>query len=238
MLKRLLIASAAFLFASSSTIAQVKSDSLDALKAKLSQTIGLEVTAIGDAPVKGLYQVNTNRGLFYVSEDGTYFLQARIYNIDEGMRNETEATLSGIRMDGIGQFDDSAIVFKAKNEKSVITVFTDITCGYCRKLHNEIGEFNDMGITVKYLAFPRQGLASSNYNDMVSVWCAKNPQAALTDAKSGTKVSSTVCENQVAAQYEFGQQVGVSGTPNIILPDGSMIPGYQPAKAIAQQLGI
>lgn len=238
MLKRLLITSVAMLFASTATIAQSDTDAHDALKSKLSTTIGLDVLSIGDAPVTGLLQVNTNRGLFYVSEDGNFLLQARVFNLNEGMKNETEAALSSLRLDGIKSFQDSAIEFKAKNEKSVITVFTDITCGYCRKLHNEIGEFNDMGITVRYLAFPSQGLNSKNYNDMVSVWCAKDPEAALTNAKAGSSVLSQQCDNQVAAQYQFGQQVGVSGTPNIVLPDGSMVPGYQPASAIAQALGI
>lgn len=207
-----------------------------AVKEKLTMLLGLEVDSIADAPVEGLLQVSTNRGLFYVSEDGQYLLHGRVFNIDEGMLNETEAALADIRLQGIASFASSAITYKAKNEKHVITVFTDITCGYCQKLHREIGELNDAGITVQYLAFPRAGLSGQKFDDMVSVWCADNPQKALTDAKSGDKVKQARCDNKVAEQYLFGQKVGVNGTPNIILPDGSVIPGYQPAKTIAQTL--
>ena len=208
----------------------------DALKAKLESQIGVSVEAISEAPVSGLYQVTTNRGLFYISQDGGYLLQARIFDLNNDMRNITESAMSEMRMEGIKEFADSGIVFPAEDEKYVISVFTDITCGYCRKLHNEIDEFNQAGITVRYLAFPRAGLNSQVYNDMVSVWCAEDPQQALTEAKAGSNVASASCKNKVAEEYEFGQKVGVNGTPNIILPNGDLIRGYQPADVVAQVL--
>lgn len=214
----------------------VAADSQDAVTAKIESKLGFDVIAVADAPVDGLYQVTTDKGLFYISKDAKYLVQARIYNMDAGMRNETEMALSSLRLDGIGAFDESAIEFTAEDEKYTITVFTDITCGYCRKLHREIDQYNDLGITVRYLAFPRAGLNSQGFRDMVSVWCADDPQQALTDAKAGEDVEAQSCKNKVAQQYEFGQQIGVNGTPNIILPDGSLIPGYQPAKAIAEVL--
>jgi thiol:disulfide interchange protein DsbC len=128
------------------------------------------------------------------------------------------------------------IEFKADKEKYVVNVFTDISCGYCRKLHNEIAEYNKKGITVRYLAFPRGGLVSQSYKDMVSVWCSADKQEAMTTAKGGGQVADTSCENKVAQQYKFGQAIGVSGTPNIILPDGTMIPGYQPPKELLDAL--
>lgn len=208
----------------------------DALKAKLESQVGLSVDAIGEAPVSGLYQVTTNRGLFYVSADGSYLLQARIFDIDNNLRNVTESAMSEMRLEGIEKFADTGIVFPAKDEKYVISVFTDTTCGYCRKLHNEIDEFNKQGITVRYLAFPRAGLNSEVYSDMVSVWCSDDPQQALTDAKAGDGVANASCANQVAEHYEFGQKVGVNGTPNIILPNGELIRGYQPADVVANAL--
>ena len=207
-----------------------------AIRDKLTSMLGLDVETIADSPVSGLVQVSTTRGLFYVSENGQYLLQARVFNIDEEMRNETELALSGLRKDGVKQMKSSSITFKAENEKYEISVFTDITCGYCRKFHNEIDELNDAGITVHYLAFPRSGLNSQNYDDMVSVWCAKDPQKALTKAKAGSDVASASCKNKVAEQYMLGQKLGVNGTPNIVLPDGSLIPGYQPAKMLAKAL--
>jgi len=232
--KKVLVASAIIATSLVSLVANAADET--AIREKLTTMLGLEVDSFADSPVKGLVQVSTNRGLFYVSENGEYLLQARVFNIDENMRNETEVALSSLRLDGVKEMASSAITFKAKEEKHVITVFTDITCGYCRKLHNEIGELNDSGITVRYLAFPRSGLNSENYEDMVSVWCAANPQQALTDAKAGDNVASASCKNKVAEQYMLGQKLGVNGTPNIILPDGSLVPGYQPAELLVQAL--
>lgn len=211
-------------------------DNYDATKSKIEKTLGLSITAISDSPVPGLLQIVTSRGFFYTSPDGKYLLQARVYNLDEDMKNETEVALGSMRLDGIKDFNDSTIEFKAEKEKYVVNIFTDITCGYCRKLHHEMDEYNELGITVRYLAFPRGGLRSKSYTDMVSVWCSEDQQEAMTEAKNGDKVTAPSCANQVAQQYNFGQQIGVNGTPNIILPDGSIIGGYQPAQQLLQSL--
>lgn len=209
----------------------------DNVNDKLENLLGLKVSSVKPAPVSGLVEVITDRGLFYVSDDAKYLVQGRMFNIDERMTNETEASLSTLRLDGIKQFEGSMIEFKAENEKHQITVFTDITCGYCKKLHKEIEDYNDAGITVRYLAFPRAGLNSQPYQDMVSVWCAEDQQGALTQAKNGKPVKSSTCdEQQVAQQFKFGQQIGVSGTPAIVLEDGSLVPGYQPAGQMLRTL--
>lgn len=211
-------------------------DDFSAAKKKIESTLGLSISAIADSPVPGLIQLVTDRGLFYATEDGTYFLQARVFNLDEDMRNETEVALADIRLAGVDDFKDSVIEFKAKDEKYVVNIFTDTTCGYCRKLHNQIKDYNDLGITVRYLAFPRGGVNSGSYDNLVSVWCAEDQQKAMTAAQSGSDIDSQTCANQVAQQYQFGQKIGVNGTPNIILPDGSIIPGYQPPKNLEQAL--
>ena len=233
-IKSLLVTSGVTLAATSCLVSA--QEDFKVAKEKVESVLGLNVSAVADAPVPGLLQLVTDRGLFYTSEDGKYFLQARVFNLDENMRNETENALSGIRLDGIKQFEDSVIEFKAKNERYVVNVFTDITCGYCRKLHNEIADYNKNGITVRYLAFPRGGLASQSYDDMVSVWCSEDQQNAMTKAKAGEKVETQSCANKVEQQYAFGQRIGVSGTPNIILPDGTLIGGYQPAPVLLQSL--
>jgi thiol:disulfide interchange protein DsbC len=213
-----------------------KTTNYEQVRAKLQAGLGMQISSIGDAPVTGLLQVMTDKGLFYTSQDGKYLLQARIYDIEEGMRNVTEDTLGSLRLDGLVEFKDAVIEYKANKEKYVVNIFTDITCGYCRKLHNEMAEYNDLGITVRYLAFPRGGLNSSSYTDMVSVWCADNKQEAMDHAKAGVTVASKNCETKVAEQYAFGQKIGVNGTPNIIMPDGSVIPGYQPPKQLEEAL--
>ncbi len=211
-------------------------DQHQALIDKFESIMGWDVESVADAPVKGLLQLTTARGIFYASEDGGYLLQARIFNTNNGMANETELALSSIRLDGVKQFHDDMIEFKAKDEKYVVSVFTDITCGYCRKLHNEIQDYNDAGITVRYMAFPRAGVQSPTYTNMVSVWCAENPQKALTDAKSDSEIAASSCANSIEEQYLFGQKVGVGGTPSIVLPDSSLVPGYQPAPQLLLSL--
>ena len=128
------------------------------------------------------------------------------------------------------------IVFAAANPKHTITVFTDIECGYCRKMHQDIPELNRQGITVEYLAFPRMGLGSQDYTDMISVWCAADRRQALTSAKQGKPVTPKNCTNPVAMQYTLGQQVGVSGTPAVFAADGTQLGGYVPPAQLVQAL--
>ncbi|WP_240615605.1 bifunctional protein-disulfide isomerase/oxidoreductase DsbC [Alteromonas facilis] len=218
------------------TSTSLSAETFDAVKNKIETKISIPINAIAESPVPGLLQLNTEKGLFYSSMDGTYLLRANIYNLDEGMRNETEMAMLGIRVEGLKQFEGQTIDFKAENEKYVLNVFTDITCGYCRKLHREIDELNDLGITVRYLAFPRSGLNSQGYQNMVSVWCSDNPQEAMTEAKLDDSVEPKTCENSVAEQYMFGQKIGVTGTPNMVMSNGTIIPGYQPAKVLEQVL--
>ncbi|WP_111977655.1 bifunctional protein-disulfide isomerase/oxidoreductase DsbC [Algibacillus agarilyticus] len=191
--------------------------------------IGMMPKNIEPSPVKGLLQVTTEKGLFYFSEAGNFLVHGTIYNMDKGMKNETESVLSVQRKSAVNDYSDSMIEFKAKDEKYVVNVFTDISCGYCRKLHNEMADYNNAGITVRYLAFPRGGVNSKAYNDMVSIWCADEKQTAMTNAKTSGAVVAKSCDSPVSKHYELGGKLGVNGTPAIILQDGSMIPGYKPA---------
>lgn len=198
--------------------------------------IGIEVRSITPSPIKGLNQVITDKGVLYASDDGQFLLQGTFLDVKNKV-NLTEQALSGVRLEGIKQFNDSMIVYPAKDEKHKITVFTDITCGYCRKLHRELEEFHDAGITVQYLAYPRSGVPSQGYNDLQNIWCAKDAAKALTEAKAGAAVrKADSCNAPVKEQFEFGVSLGLSGTPAIILEDGTLIPGYQPAAQIKAYL--
>ncbi len=218
--------------------AQAQLKASDADYTQLRQQFGelnLQVKAVSEAPMAGLLQVFTNRGLFFASADGRYFIEGNIFDMnkkvllnDEQMRPYIRQQLDGAK--------DGVIEYKAKNEKFVIDVFTDPTCGYCRKLHNEMQDYNDAGITVRYLAYPRNGLSSDTYLQMQHIWCSKDSRKAMTAAKNGDTVKPAMCTNPVKAQYELGQSFGISGTPAIILPSGRLIPGYQPAKALLAQL--
>ncbi|CCQ09802.1 Thiol:disulfide interchange protein DsbC [Pseudoalteromonas luteoviolacea B = ATCC 29581] len=198
--------------------------------------LGVVVKEVKPSPIEGLVTLITDKGVLYGSPDGQYLIQGTMLDI-ERRENLTETALSGVRKTGVAEYVNSMIVYKAPNEKHQITVFTDITCGYCRKLHRELQEYLDAGITVRYLAYPRSGLRGQGYDDLRNVWCAKDAQKALTEAKAGSEVAKVEnCNAPVAEHYQLGQSFGLSGTPAIILEDGTLIPGYQPAASLAQIL--
>jgi thiol:disulfide interchange protein DsbC len=227
----------AVVFAQSAMAApNTPADNSDVLKEKLAETLSVEVHSLQESPIPGLYEALTDRGVLYISKDGSKLFHGNLYDLDKGMKNLTEAALAGPRIEMMKPLEENMLVYKAKNEKHVVTVFTDTTCGYCRKLHNEMQEYNDLGITVRYLAFPRSGVPSANADEMESVWCAADPLQAMTDVKGGKRLKLSKCDAKIAEQYNLGQSFGVNGTPAIVLEDGSMIPGYQPPAALLKVL--
>ena len=128
------------------------------IKKQISSTIGLKIMSVNKSPMPGMLELNTEQGLFYSSADGKFLMKGTLYGIGENVVDHTEASLAKVRIDGLGRFEDAMIIFPAKDEKHVITVFTDITCGYCRKMHKQMSEYNDKGITVRYMAYPRSGI--------------------------------------------------------------------------------
>ncbi len=209
------------------------------IKANLKR-LNFEVTDISESPAKNVYQVITNQGLFYVGADGDMLIHGKMYQLTEkGPVNVTEGALAKVRLDGMKQFENSMIVFPAKDEKYKVTVFTDTSCGYCRKLHSQMQAYNDLGITVRYMAFPRSGVQGPTFEQLKAIWCAKDQQKAMTDAKSGERLDTSkvaMCDAPIAEQYALGVKVGVSGTPAIMLDDGVMIPGYQDPHQLLQTL--
>lgn len=208
----------------------------DELKQKLSDKLSVEVHSLHQSPIPGLYEALTDRGVLYISRDGSKLFHGSLYDLDNDMKNLTEAAMAGPRIEMMKPLEDHMLVYKAKNEKHVVTVFTDISCGYCRKLHKQMDEYNDLGITIRYLAFPRRGVPSANADEMEAVWCAADPLKAMTEAKAGKSVQHKQCDAKIAEQYNLGQSFGINGTPAIILEDGSMIPGYQQPKDLLRAL--
>lgn len=198
----------------------------------------LPIEAIAESAMPGLYQVQLKGGrLLYASPDGQYLFQGDLYRVRDGKaQNLTEQHASKEIAAMLAKVPASEmVVFPAKGEaKTHITVFTDTDCGYCQKLHAEVPELNRRGIEVRYMAFPRQGEGSHGYQTLVNVWCAKDRQEAMNKAKAREEVAAASCENPVLKQYEFGQAIGVSGTPAIVLSSGQVIPGYQPAPQLAK----
>lgn len=216
--------------------------SLEEVRQKLlSGKPDLPILKISNSPLRGFYQVNLSGGsMLYVTKDARYFIAGDLYQLTSGdLVNLTETGRSVHRKEMIAAIDDSEmLIFAPAKIKASVTVFTDVDCGYCRKLHREVPELNRLGIAIRYLAYPRAGIASGSYNKMVSAWCADDPQVALTEAKMGQEIPAKTCDNPVAKHYQLGNEIGVTGTPALVLQDGRLIPGYMPAADLADLLGI
>jgi thiol:disulfide interchange protein DsbC len=202
----------------------------------------LPILAVTPTPLPGMYALELPGGtILYGTADGKYLFAGDLYEVtDTDLVNLAENRRSEKRRAIVSDLDVSQmVVFSPDGEpRAVINVFTDVDCGYCRKLHQEMSALNDHGIEVRYLAYPRAGIGSDSYQKIVSAWCADDQNAAITELKAGGSIPELTCDNPVAAHYALGQQVGISGTPAILLPDGRLLPGYLPADALALELGL
>lgn len=197
---------------------------------------GVTPDEISPSPIKGVSEVQLGPRLLYVTNDGKYLFQGSLIDL-ETLKDISEDRRQTMRLDAVNALgEDKMIIFPAKKPRHTITVFTDIDCGYCRKLHNEVDKYNERGITVRYLMYPRAGVGSPAYDKAVSVWCEEDRRQALTDAKAGKQLPKRECQNPVKEEYELGQQIGIRGTPAIILDDGALLPGYIPADKLAKSL--
>jgi thiol:disulfide interchange protein DsbC len=185
-----------------------------------------KIETLRAAPIAGMTEVGAAGQMVYVTNDGKYLISGSIIEIatrkdlTEIARAEKRREL--LRNVTAGQM----IVFAPEHPKYTVTVFTDVDCAFCRKLHSQIADYNKAGIAVDYLFFPRAGIPSESYDKAVSVWCSANRQQALTDAKKGLPVPKTTCKNPVALDYELGRRFGFDGTPAIYATDGTAIGGY------------
>lgn len=198
------------------------------------------VEKVGPAPIPGFRETVVGGQIAYVSDDGKYlFVPGQGGALFDVARREnlTEASVAAQRKLLLETVPASErIIFAPANPKYRVSVFTDISCGYCRKMHAEIADYNRQGIAVEYLAFPRAGLGSPDYNTMVSIWCAPDRRQALTDAKADRRVAPRTCKTSVNQQYDVGQRAGLTGTPMIVTADGTQLGGYVPAARLRQVL--
>lgn len=224
-------------------------DKMAALKASIEAQLtkvnpNFKVESLKDSGLKGFYKVKIVNGpQMYMSEDGQYFFTGALFKMEgDKVVNLTEKDATEERMAKMGELVPAEMISfsptKPVKTKATINVFTDVDCFYCQKLHQEVPELNARGIQVRYLAFPRAGVGSESYNKIVSAWCADNQQDALTKLKAREDIPAKTCDNPVTKQYELGKVMGVTGTPAIVLDDGTLIPGYRPAADLAKMLGI
>ncbi len=195
------------------------------------------VKPIDDSP---FFEVTLKTGeRIYTNATGSHFVAGDLYQVGTGgVKNLTDVGRRADRQELLGQLDESSlIVFSPKGEvKHRLLVFTDIDCGYCRRLHNEIEQLQENGVEVSYAAFPRAGVGSESYNKYVSVYCAKDQNTMMTLAKQGETPEVATCDNPVADQYQLGQKLGITGTPTLIFEDGEMQPGYAPWKELLKRM--
>ncbi len=196
---------------------------------------GAVIDSVKPSPIAGFREVSVNGRVVYASTDGKYLIQGSLIELGsrENLTAASEAVIRRGLLDAVPR--DRRIVFSPANPKYRLTVFTDIDCGFCRKLHSQIADYNKAGIAVEYLFFPRAGLASESYTKAVNVWCANDRQKALTDAKLDRPVAKKTCANPVTMTYQLGQKIGVDGTPAVYAADGTQLGGYlSPADMLAR----
>jgi thiol:disulfide interchange protein DsbC len=209
----------------------------EAIRKALSQAMpNSKVDAVKPSVIKGLYEAAIGANIYYVSEDGKYLIQGRLVDI-AARKDLTEEKLNGTRklaIENMGKED--MIIFKAKIPKYTVTIFTDIDCGYCRKLHSELDQYSAQGITIQYLFYPRAGKGSDSYNKAISVWCADDRNAALTAAKKDKSLPVKTCDNPIDKHMKLAEDFDVKGTPMIVTESGNILPGYLPAKQLVEAL--
>lgn len=204
---------------------------------------GITIGEIRASAITGLFEVELGgKDTVYMSADGKYIVSGTMYRVEQNrFVNIADERMKPIRAQKLAAVkkDDMIVYSPVGKPKAFVDVFTDIDCGFCRKLHKEIPELNAMGIEVRYLAYPRAGVPSPSADKLITAWCSKNPTEVLTQLKNGVAVATTTCANNpIAAQYALGNELGVNGTPALFTPTGEMLPGYMPAAELAAALGV
>jgi thiol:disulfide interchange protein DsbC len=239
--KKLLLLSLLAGFSFAQTASQEPSQEL--LNGVKSIAPNVNLSATNKSAIKGVSEIileSAGRSdVYYMTDDGKYLINGTI--IETASReNLTENTKSVLRKDVVDQFgkDERIDFFPADKSdmKHHITVYTDVDCGYCRKLHSEIKQYNDLGIGISYLLYPRSGIGSQSYDKAVTAWCADDRNIAMTQSQNGVVLEPKQCDNPIADHYNSGLKAGVAGTPNIVTDKGVLIPTYLPAEALLARL--
>ena len=206
---------------------------LENLKKILPQ--GLNINFYEKSEIENFYVVNVaNNQILYVSNDFKYVFAGDVISLDNGAPSSLNELYQAKLVKQVMSLleDTRTINFKAENEKHLIKVFTDISCGYCRLLHSQIDDYLALGISIEYYGFPRDGLETQVFEDMQSAWCSDDPKLSITKLKAGNTVEEKTCQNPIQMHYEYGQLLGITGTPSIFLSNGQKLSGYIPASEL------
>jgi len=230
------VSSFGFAQAETETKIQTKDDS--EIQTKLETIMpGVKIDSVSALSNTGLYEAVINGEIVYFTNDLRYVIQGDVVSL-ETRQNITENKRINLRKQALASLKEADMIVYEPTKKTehTITVFTDIDCGYCRKLHQQMADYNDLGIRIRYMAFPRAGVDSESFDKAEDVWCSDDREQAMTDAKAGVTVETKTCNSPVKAQYELGRKIGVQGTPALFLESGQMLPGYVPPKRLKQML--
>ena len=202
----------------------------------------LKILGIKDTQLENIFEVELDTGeLLYSDVSGDFLFAGDMYQpTDAGLMNLSSGTRQIRTMERVANIpEDQMIVFSPDVEvQATLTVFTDVDCTYCRALHRDMEDLLARGIQIRYLAYPRGGEAAGSYDKMISVWCSDDRHRSLTQAKNGQNLPERECETPVMTHYELGNQIGISGTPALIFPDGRVIPGYMDVERLVAMLNI
>jgi len=224
----------------SSAVSAADDSATEAAKDKIVKGLGVERNDIRPSAAAGLYEIQHGHDFGYVTADGKYLLRGDLINLETG-EEITENRRRADRLLALKQLGDNFIEFGPNPPiaaKYTVTVFTDVDCGYCRKLHSEIADYNAKGIAIRYAFYPRSGPDTDSWHSAEAVWCSADRKTALTQAKKGAsiKLQGKPCDNPVAKEYQLAQDIGIRGTPMLVLPNGDIYPGYVPPSALASKL--
>lgn len=202
-----------------------------------------EPDEIRRTPVEGLFEVVSGASVFYMTGDGQYLLRGELVDLadNRNLTAERRQQLIHRRVESVGE--DSMLVYEPKQgpAQHSITVFTDTSCPYCQRLHVGLLELLEQyPVKVRYLMFPRAGLQARSADTLRNVWCAADPQQAMTAAKAGRKVEQreASCETPIREHFQVAQEIGVRGTPYLLVDDGPIVPGYRDNATLLNMMGI
>lgn len=205
------------------------------LKQALAKSMpNVQATKISATPIAGLYEVIVGSQVVYMSDDARYMIEGDLFDL-KTKQNVSENAKSVIRLAAVEKLGvDNMLVYRPEKVKNTITVVTDIDCPYCRRLHSEIPDYLKNDVEVRYIFMPLKG--SADMKKTVSVWCSDDQQLALDIAKAGGEVEDKTCDNPIKEHLKLARELGVRGTPAILLEDGSLLPGYVPVDKLVAEL--
>ena len=216
----------------------------DATLAALKETLAKRIpdvpanTLRRSTMMPGWYELEHGMQLLYISADGKHAFAGDLIDLETKTNiTQTWRDLTAVQLiNAVGE--KNMVVIGPADAKRTITVFTDVDCPYCAKLHQDVPGLNEGGVKVRYLLFPRGGPGSETYRRSVAVWCSADRGTAVGVAKAGGKLDMKTCANPVDSHLELGRKLQVNGTPTIYLDNGKMLGGYVPGPRLLGMLNL